>query len=192
MALDSFDHGTIHAFEPLPSTFAELESALGGRDRFMPHNTALTGPGRSSLTMWSANHPHVDEWRESTRGRPRRGRDGSLFGDDFCEQHCIDRVDLLKIGVEGHDLAVLSGFQQVRRDQRIEATQFEFNAFAVYARVWLSDFYELLGPNCYAIGKLVPSWIAWKEYGPQDERYLRCNFIAARIGSPSSRMLGGR
>jgi FkbM family methyltransferase len=64
--------------------------------------------------------------------------------DTFVRQSGIDRIDLLKIDVEGAELDVLRGAHQCIRQSRIDAVLFEFNEMNIVSRVFLQDFFELL------------------------------------------------
>ncbi len=44
--------------------------------------------------------------------------------------------------------------------------------------MWLADFYELLEPAGFTIGKIYPTRVDWRAYTPRDERFLRANFLA--------------
>ena len=48
------------------------------------------------------------------------------------ERHGIDRIDLLKVDAEGHDLAVLRGGERVLREARVRFLQWE------YSDVWIA------------------------------------------------------
>ena len=48
-----------------------------------------------------------------------------IRGDDFCANHGVSRIGLLKIDTEGHDVDVLAGFCGMLRDHRIEYVQIE-------------------------------------------------------------------
>ena len=65
--------------------------------------------------------------------------------DDFCEANQIERIDFLKIDTEGYELNVLKGAERMLRENRIAMIQFEFNSMLVCSRVFLRDFYALLG-----------------------------------------------
>ncbi len=48
-----------------------------------------------------------------------------ITGDAFCAEHGIDKIDFLKIDVEGYDLKVLLGFADMLTRQRIDFVQVE-------------------------------------------------------------------
>ena len=61
----------------------------------------------------------------------------------------------LKIDVEGFELEVLRGAQRMLSEGRIVAIQFEFNEMNVVGRVFVGDFFHLLGPT-YTLYRLLP------------------------------------
>lgn len=188
-ALRIFPVATVHSFEPIPATYQELVRAGHPPERWVTNNLALTESDVGALPMWEGSHSTL----ASAVHRPVGGGDETLVesisGDTYCDRAGIDCIDILKVDTEGHDLAVLNGFAGMIAAGKIDVLQFEFTLFAIYARTWLSDFYDLLGPAGYSIGKLYPSWVDWAEYDAHNERFLRCNFVAARR-SPASQSIG--
>ena len=85
----------------------------------------------------------------------------------------------MKIDVEGADLDVLRGFAGALTAGRVRTVQFEFTLWAAIARVWLGEFYELLAPYGFEIGKIYPTRVDWRAYRPDHERFLRTNFLAS-------------
>ncbi|MCA1843327.1 MAG: FkbM family methyltransferase, partial [Actinobacteria bacterium] len=112
-------------------------------------------------------------------------------GDDYLSSHSIDHVDLLKVDVEGHEMEVLRGFRGSFDREAVDVVQFEFTLWAAIARRWLADYYDFFSQWDFRIGKLWPRFIRWSDYRPEDEQFLRCNFVAVRVGSDPARVLGG-
>lgn len=184
MVLDALPSATVHSFEPIESTFRQLEVNAARSTRWSAHRIALTATGGADLPMWMAGHSTLaSAVAGSGDGTPTHTVPAST-GDQFCLDHKIDHIDLLKVDTEGHDLAVLQGFSEMFGRGAIDLVQFEFTLPAVFARVQLRDFYDLLDPLGFRIGKLYPSWIDWRGYDAHDETYFRCNFVAVRQGAP--------
>lgn len=191
-ALGLFERARVYAFEPIPDTYEQLTQAMAARQepRVVTSNSALTHEDIGSLPMWKGNHSTVASAVHRPSGAGEEVLVEAITGDTFCDRHQIERIDLLKIDTEGHDLDVLRGFTGMLRDGRVEVIQFEFTLFAVFARTWLGDFYSLLEPMGFSLGKLYPSWIDWKDYDAHDERFFRCNFVAVRRDTTAARQLG--
>lgn len=100
--------------------------------------------------------------------------------DHFCEQQQIERIDFLKLDIEGHELRALQGARRMLDEQRIDVIQFEFGPANLYSRTNFFDFWELLSPQ-YEIYRLLPSGMdAIPYYEEQLEVYLTTNYVAIR------------
>lgn len=64
------------------------------------------------------------------------------------------KIDLLKIDVEGNELAVLKGATNLIKNNRIRHIQFEFNTMNILSRVFLSDIKNALAD--YKLYRLLP------------------------------------
>lgn len=85
--------------------------------------------------------------------------------NDFANEYHVDRVLLLKIDAEGHELAVLKGFESYLREGRIDLIHFEFNKLNVVSKVFFKDFWDLL-PN-YDLYRMVRDGLVHlKNYDP--------------------------
>lgn len=191
-AIGQFESATVHAFEPIQDTYQRLVANVGSASpsRFVANNVALSSTAKAEMPMWLGHESKVAS--AVHRGDVDSGEQvavESLDGDEYCASHGIEHIDLLKIDTEGHDLEVLRGFQGMLRRGAVDVIQFEFTLFAVYARTWLGDFYSLLEPFGYSIGKLYPTWVDWRAYDAHDERFFRCNFVAVCEGSAARRVL---
>ncbi len=97
--------------------------------------------------------------------------------DDFCSENHISRIDFLKIDTEGHEHAVLLGAAKMLAGNQIGIIQFEFNSMNVFSRVFLKDFYSLLGN--YNIYRLHPKGpIPLFKYQTKNEIFVYQNFLA--------------
>ena len=108
--------GAVHAFEPVAAAFAELKRRLE-RDR-CPSNVTLShaalgdAEGETRIIVpgddrgqASLREHHAGSWRTTVIRRTERCRMTTL--DGYCEG--FERLDLVKIDVEGAELLVLRG-----------------------------------------------------------------------------------
>ena len=121
--------GRCHAFEPVPELYAQLQRNTGGdlnpslASRIVTHNLALSSAdGLATLSIpLSANeglatlNPVTGSFRTLTV--ETAALDGRLGGGA--------ELDLLKIDVEGHELSVLRGANQLLLARRIHNIIFE-------------------------------------------------------------------
>ncbi len=107
-----FPAATIHSFEPVPSTFAELQASTQGYANVQCHAFALAdhaGETWIQLHESSDQNSLVPELSRTTGVNSPKVRLKLDTLAAFCERNDITHIDLLKIDVEGFEMAVLQG-----------------------------------------------------------------------------------
>ena len=105
---------TIHCFEPGRHTFDQLGKNIGDDNSFRLNNIALgahvgsaslfydkAGSGIASMTKRNLEHFKIDFSQSESISVDTV--------DNYCDRARVDRIDLLKMDVEGHELDVLRG-----------------------------------------------------------------------------------
>lgn len=69
----------------------------------------------------------------------------------------VERIDLLKVDTEGHELAVFQGAARLFAERRIDVIQFEFNEMNVMSRTFFRDFMEALAD--FRLFRLLPDGV---------------------------------
>jgi FkbM family methyltransferase len=131
----TLDGPIIHAFEPGPDTFAQLERAMGGTPGVHLNNAALgSEPGTMQLIentnsdMSSLLEPGLDPFGEVTRRVPVQVE--TL--DRYCAEHGVNRIDLLKSDTQGFDLEVVRGAQDLLAAEAVHMILMEINFNEAY------------------------------------------------------------
>jgi FkbM family methyltransferase len=93
--------------------------------------------------------------------------------DEVIAQYSIDRVDLLKLDVEGAELAALRGAQASLANGVIRAVGFEFGSANIYSRTFFRDFWELLSPLGFHFARVRPGGrlLSIEEYSEEHEHF---------------------
>jgi FkbM family methyltransferase len=148
-----FPRATIHCFEPFPESFAALSRALAPDAGVHAHRLALgsaAGHGTLNVNRSSATNSLL---RSDERAAGYWGRDlldtqttievplATL--DAFCAERSIAHVDLLKLDVQGAELAVLEGAAALLRTQAIDVVYMEMIVAPTY--VGQHDLHDYLG-----------------------------------------------
>ncbi len=175
---------TFYCFEIVPDTarvLAERTSALGDR----VHINAV-GLSDQSGTLEVRIYPGFSEGA-SAAGYEHSGVPSELHtcevttGDAFCEEHGVQRIDMLKIDTEGLDLRVLLGFDRMLTSGAVNVVQFEYGLANISSRSLLADFYAFLTERGFAVGKIWPRGVDFRDYDPRrDEDFRGPNYLAVR------------
>jgi FkbM family methyltransferase len=111
---DQFPGATVYAFEPIASTFAALKAATADCPQVHPFPLACgSEPGRRTIPLYQSHQMNTladTPVRKDLCGQQTGTAEIEIETvDDFCRNHRIDRIDLLKTDTEGHDLEVFRG-----------------------------------------------------------------------------------
>ena len=176
---------TLHCFEPQPETFAVLERRIGAEPATSCHRLALgEQAGLATLFGEAASSVFTSLYRDAF-GAP--GHEVTRVDevevrtlDEVAGDLGLESIDLLKVDVEGHELAVLKGARGLLAAGAIDALQFEFGERSLYARTFLRDFFELLGPE-FRFFMVTPFGLRRLDYRPAAEIFVQeANYLAAR------------
>ena len=153
----------IYSFEPHPITFKKLIENIGQ----MNINSFNVGVGSKNGVMELYDYAGKDGSSHASvyknviekihKGNVSIHEVKIINLDEFVIKHKIERVHLLKIDTEGHELEVLKGFGKFIRQNRIDLIHFEFNEMNTESRVFFKDFYEFL-PN-YNFFRMLPNGV---------------------------------
>lgn len=189
-AFQAHPNTLIYAFEPSNPVFAELQQALRSHpqgQRLQAFNIGLgeknerrtlyssgeSGPsGLSSLYPRRLDHFNI----------PMKAREEIELQtlDDFCAAHSVASIQLLKLDVEGHELAVLQGAHRMIEGKAIEAIQFEFGGCDIDSRTFFQDYFYLLNPQYRLYRILIDGLAPIDAYQEEQEIFLTTNFLALR------------
>jgi FkbM family methyltransferase len=177
------DRVKIYCFEPSKKTFELLEKKLEHFENKQLFNFGF-GDKEGSATLYS------DDEVSGLASLYNRRLDhlGIKMGhteviqvktlDDFCRDSGIERVNFLKLDVEGHELKVLNGAQNLIHSNSIDFIQFEFGGCNVESRTFFRDFFYLLNSH-YKIYRILKDGLALIEvYNEACEIFLYANYLA--------------
>ncbi len=174
----------VFAFEPHPTTYKNLVKNVSnnGIDTF---NLAV-GSNKGSLILYDYENSdgsehaslYKDVIEEIHQGKSVSHEVNMITLDDFVAEQAIEKIHLLKIDTEGHELEVLRGFINHIKNNKIDTIHFEFNEMNVASRVFFKDFWDLL-PN-YKFYRMLPNGLVEiKKYSPLFcEIYAYQNIVA--------------
>lgn len=180
---------TIHAFEICPDTARELTNALEPFAERVIVNAFGLGDAPGTMTVSTFANSTVNtiiplgEADHGLRLHAAQGRASTIeamvdTGDRYVARAGLDRIDLLKIDVEGAEGHVLRGFSKTLVGSGIEVIQVEYNQCAIWSHFLLRDLYEMLVPLGFALGRLGPGGVAFSDYTAENEDFCGPNYVA--------------
>lgn len=100
---------------------------------------------------------------------------------DIAQKYQLDKIDFLKLDLEGHELEALKGAEPLLENQTIKAIQFEFGGCNIDSRTYIRDFWFLLHEKYnYSFYRLVPNrkLLKLSKYSESLERFTWQNLLA--------------
>lgn len=184
-ALGINPHLTVHCFEPSFATFQALSANRFPAQVICNHCALGEHSGQSVLyTVDECSGVNSLYRREMEGCRPSQAEIVAVRTlDDYCRQHGIGHIDMLKIDVEGHELAVLRGGREMLRTGKIACIQFEYGGTYLDAGVLLKDVFDYIrsvAPG-YAFYKLYPNGPKLiPDYRQNWETFQQSNWVIQR------------
>ena len=122
----------VHAFEPTPEIAARLRATakLNGLKNLYVHEVAvLRDDGQATLKRFRGELGNNEGMNFVIRdiGNSDAERVKTVSLDQFCQDHSIDQVDLLKLDVQGQEYSALKGAERLIRAGRIGTIFMELN-----------------------------------------------------------------
>jgi FkbM family methyltransferase len=176
-------HLEVHVFEPSSTNIARLRKRFGSDSKVKIVPLAVSdstgtatlfsnepGSGLGSLTRRKLEHYNIDfNFKEAVATK----RFEEYWVDELAKRH----VDIVKIDIEGHELAALKGFGAAMT--ATSAVQFEFGGTNIDTRTFFQDFWYFFKDNDFDIFRITPSGpVKIEQYRETCECFSISNYIA--------------
>ena len=183
------DELSIHCFEPGHETFKKLVQSSKEDKRITLNNIGLgkekggallhydnLGSGLASLTERRLDHFNIEF------GKSEKVTIDTI--DNYCSEHSIDHIHLLKIDIEGHELDALSGAKRMFATKSIDFVTFEFGGCNIDTQTYFQDFWYFFSEANFALFRITPSGYLnpLKSYREIYEQFRTTNFLAVANG----------
>ena len=163
--LKAFPDADIHSFEPCHKTFKRLRDRHGDNKRVHVHERAVSDSA-GTLTFYEAeNHatnslfPSADEaallFGSSKTKTSSTEQVESITINGYCQEHGIDKINLLKLDIQGGELDALKGASKLLESSQIDVIYSEVEFYKLYQKQPLyhdiAGFLEKKGYSLYAL-----------------------------------------
>jgi FkbM family methyltransferase len=136
-----FPRANVYSFEPFPSHFAELLETSKTNSRIFPVNVAISDKSGTATFYCTEGRDSNSllkpvEDTGSTFDRYHKLREAvevkTATIDDVCEERAISRVDVLKMDIQGAELAALKGAHRMLSTGAIDLIYSEIQFIHLY------------------------------------------------------------
>ncbi len=171
------------SFEVVPAIHRRLAQACQGLGNVTLENLGL-GETSGELTFHYA--PERGDLASAVGGLHGGSFDEQsircpvVTGDEYCAARGVQKIDLLKVDVEGFEPQVLRGFKGMLHAGAVRVVQVEYNVVNIHTRWLLADYYTLFREFGMMVGKIYPDHVEFREYRYEHEDFLGPNYLAVR------------
>lgn len=169
----------IHCFEAAPDTAADLVERFAGDGRVVVNALGLSDREETHIINVPAHSSGIASFYDHIGDDIARTETIQCTTlDVYCEGRGIREIGLLKVDVEGHELAVLRGANRLLSSRAIKAIQFDGGA-SYNSRIFFRDFWHLFTHHGYRIHRVLPFGLApVTSYRDRDEACLPTIYLA--------------
>lgn len=173
---------SIYSFEPVKETFNKLKDNLKNVKDTFPINKGLYAKNCvMDINVYpSDEHSSIYYLEGLSQTVPVVVQIDLVKGDTFLAENGIERVDFLKLDLEGAEFDALLGFEAALKNNKINIIQFEYGYINISTKKLLIDYYKLLESYDYVVGKIYPKNVEFRKYKFQHEDFIGPNYIAVK------------
>jgi FkbM family methyltransferase len=178
-----FPEAAVHCFEPVASTRAKLAANTRHYRQIHIHPEALAAEtGKAEIRLLDDDSKNTLDLHASDAGLGKGVEQIALDRlDNVMDRLGIERIHLLKIDTEGHDLEVLKGASKALAEERIDFVQVEAGMNPFNDRhVPFEDFYSYLKSYNYLCFGFYDQHLEWS--GERRLRFANPAFVRPGIG----------
>lgn len=156
--------GQVHSFEPTPKTFEKLLNLIkfANKKNVIVNNIAVSrSQGNATLNVYDDEFASWNTFVDRPLkdygihiNAPSLVEVKTINIDQYCLQNSIERIDLLKIDVEGAELSVLQGAERMFREKKVKCCVFEFGQTIFEMGITISDLKLFFNKNNYSVSNV--------------------------------------
>ena len=173
---------TLHIFEPSTLAFRTLEAKFAGTKNIVLNNFGISDSERTAeLFFDNEGSTLASLYPRQMPGEVNLDKKNFIMLRtlaDYISEKSINRIDFLKIDIEGHELSALKGLGEFLSPSLIKVIQFEYGGANLDSKTSLLDLYKFLESAGYMVCKVMRHHLELRPYNPMMENFQYSNYIA--------------
>jgi FkbM family methyltransferase len=169
----------LHCFEPSAPTFSRLgaNSAVANASAVVCVNAGLSSA--DATAELGIVHEGAGSNSIHNQAVLERERINLITADGYATSNGIERLSLMKIDVEGHELDVLAGATRLLQTGCVDLIQFEYTWRWIDAKRYLRDAFDLLQMHGYVVHRITAfGLLRFDKWTPDLENFWETNYLA--------------
>lgn len=174
---------TVHLFEPVAYTFENLKKNIPQTEHLVFNKVGVSDKAGSLNIFYNkAGSPLASLYERDVAEYnivlDQKEKIDLIRLDDYITQHNIQHIHLLKIDVEGHEIAAFEGMGRFLDGSFVDVIQFEYGGANIDSRTYLKDFFKLLEARGFKLFKINRSNLTPMVYTAALENFKHSNYLA--------------
>jgi FkbM family methyltransferase len=172
----------IYSLEPVKTTFDKLSYNLRNFNNIIPVNKGLYSENcTKKINLFSCDeHSSIYNIQGLSYDIINTAEIELISGDNFLKNNGIEKVDFLKLDLEGAEFDAILGFENSIKNGAIKVIQFEYGYINITTKKLLIDFYNFFESYNYIVGKIFPKNVEFRKYEFKYEDFLGPNYIVVK------------
>jgi FkbM family methyltransferase len=174
---------SLHIFEPTRSCFTLLKEKYGSNNNVYLNNVGVSNSSEEAYIYYDSEKSGFASLYQRDHSIHNVALDKkemiSLIRlEEYIEKNHIDKIDFMKIDIEGHEISAFIGMGKYLNSDFIKVIQFEYGGVNVDSKTTLRDSYKVLESAGFIICKIMKRGIEVRPYKIQMENYQYANYVA--------------
>lgn len=158
----------IHCFEIHTDTVKTLQGNLKNFSNIVINNFGLSNKSSTVDFLDYGSNSGANSFITAPAfqhlGETKISKSKVITGDEYCAKNKVNKIDVLKIDVEGHEYSVLEGFSTMLSMQNISVIQFEYGYNNGDEHTLMKDFFLFFEKYGYKVGVLRKGGVNFSEF----------------------------
>ena len=173
----------INVFEPTASCFSLLTNCYASSANVILNQTAVSNANGSLQIYYDQEESVLASLYQRNLSSIGMSLNQSetvqtIRLDSYIKAKQITHIHLLKIDIEGHEIAAFEGMGEYLSGDFVDFIQFEYGGANLDSKTSLMDLYALFESRGFVAGKLMPRGVELRTYKAWMENFQYANYVA--------------